>query len=127
MIRHIKRYLAIRSYVRRLSQDLVRRFGKRAFYSIEQVTKAVERGKYSAVFVAYAHATFCSQTDFDAHYGPLRVACSYEGLRRVIGRRYLSSRIDFDAATIISKFRSADYSHGDYYESNLGDGWTGHS
>ncbi len=66
MIRHIKRYLAIRGYVRRLSRDLVQRFGKRSFYSVEQVTQAVQRGKFSSAFIAYAHATFCSQIDFDA-------------------------------------------------------------
>jgi hypothetical protein len=126
MIRHVKRYFAIRSYVRRLGAELVRRFGKREFYSVEQVTQAVQRGKFSAAFIAYAHATFCSQTDFDAHYEPLRVSCSYQGLRRTVSRRYLSGRLDFDAATIISKYRHIDYSRGDYYESGLGDSWTGH-
>ena len=43
MIRYIKRYLAIRSYVRRLSQDLPRRFGKRPFYSLEHVSQALQR------------------------------------------------------------------------------------
>lgn len=126
MIRHIKRYLAIRSYMRKLSQDLVRRFGKRQFYSIGQVTQAVERGKFSAAYIAYAHATFCRQTDFDAHYSPLGVACTYEGLRRVVGRRYLSGQIDFDATTVISKFRSVDHSRGDFYESKIGDDYSGH-
>jgi len=125
MIRHVKRYLAIRSYVRQLGADLARRYGKRQFYSVEQVTLAVQRGKFSAAFIAYAHATFCSQTDFEAHYEPLGVSCSYQGLRRTVSRRYLSSRLDFDAATIIGKYRLIDYSRGDYYESNLGDSTTG--
>jgi len=121
MIRHVKRYLAIRSYVRRLGSELVRRFGKRGFYSVEQVTQAVQRGKFSAAFIAYAHATFCSQADFDAHYGPLGVSCSYQGLRGTVGRRYLSGRIDFDAATVITKYRHIDYNRGDYYESGQGE------
>jgi hypothetical protein len=105
MIRHIKRYLAIRSYMLRLSQELVRRFDKRSFYPIEQVTQAVERGRFSAAFIAYAHAAFCNQADFDAYYQPLRVACSYAGLRRTIARRYFSGRSDFDAETIFFRFR----------------------
>jgi hypothetical protein len=125
MIRHLKRYLAIRSYVRRLSQDLLRRFGKRKFYSVEQVSQAALRGKFSTAFIAYAHATFCNQTDFDAHYEPLRVAGSYLGLRRLVGRRYLSGRLDFDAVTVISKYRHTDYGGDNYYESGLGDGGNG--
>ena len=126
MIRHIKRYMAIRSYVRRLGAELVRRFGKREFYSVSQVSQAVQRGKFSAAFIAYAHAIFCSQTDFDAYYEPLKVSCSYLGLRRTVGQRYLAGRLDFDAATIISKYRHVDYSRGDYYESGIGDNFTGH-
>jgi hypothetical protein len=123
MVRHVKRYLAIRTYVYRLSQDLVRRFDKRSFYSVEHVTQAVQRGEYSATFIAYAHAAFCRQTDFDAYYGPLGVSCSYDGLRRTIGRRYLSGQLDFDAGTIINKFRRGAGGRGDFYDSEIG--WPG--
>jgi hypothetical protein len=126
MIRRLKRYLAIRSYVRRLSQDLLRRFGLRKFYSVEQVSQAVRRGNFSAGFIAYAHATFCSQTDFDAHYDPLGVSCGYGGLRRIVGRRYLSGRLDFDASTVIRKYRQIEYRRDGYYESGLGDDPPGH-
>src|SRR5450432_1238291 len=109
MIRHIKRYLAVRSYMHRLSQDLVRRFGKRSFYSVEHVTQAVQRGGLSAAFIAYAHAAFCSQPDFDAQYAPLGVSCSYQGLRNTIARRYFSGRMDFDAETIFYKFKRGEF------------------
>lgn len=126
MLRHIKRYLAIRSYMRRLSHDLVRRFGKQSCYSVEQVTQAVQRGQYSAAFIAYAHAAFCRQTDFDAYYLPLGVSCSYSGLRSVISRRYLGGQLDFDAATIVHRFRNPGYSSGGFYESGLGENYPGH-
>lgn len=113
MIRHIKQYFAIRSYAQRLSGDLVRRFGRRPFYSVEHVTQAVQNGGFSVAFIVYAHAAFCRQSDFDEHYGPLKLACSYEGLRRVIGRRYLSGRTDFDAETLFHRFRHTnDRGHG---------------
>jgi hypothetical protein len=96
MIRHIKRYLAIRSYMHQLSRELARRFGKRSYYSVEHVTQAVQRGGLSAAFIAYAHAAYCQQTDFDAYYEPLGVACSYQGLRQTIARRYFSG----DAAMV---------------------------
>jgi hypothetical protein len=117
MIRHIKRYLAIRSYMLRLSRELVRRFGKQPHYTVEHVTQAVQRGGLSAAFIAYAHAAFCKQADFDAHYEPLGVACSYQGLRRTIARRYFSGDLDFDAKTIISRFVRGDYRFSGYQES----------
>jgi hypothetical protein len=118
MIRHIKRYLAIRSYMLRLSRELVRRFDKRSSYSIEQVTQAVERGKLSSAFIAYAHASFCCQKDFDAFYEPMGVACSYQGLRSTVARRYFSGDLDFDAKTITSRFVRGDYRFSGYQESD---------
>jgi len=119
MMRYIRRYLAVRSYARRLSQDLARRFGKREFYTVEQVTQAAQRGKFSDEFIAYAHATFCSQADFDAHYQPLEDVCNYQALRRTVGKRYLYGQLEFDATTIIRRFRADD--RGDFYESRLGE------
>jgi hypothetical protein len=93
----------------RLSRELARRFDRQSFYSVEQVTQAVQRGKLSATFIAYAHASFCNQTDFDAFYEPMGVACSYQGLRSTVSRRYFSGDMDFDAKTIISRFVRGDY------------------
>ena len=88
----------------RLSQQLMRRFGKQPHYKVEHVTQAVQRGGLSSAFIAYAHAAFCKQEDFDVYYEPLGVACSYQGLRRTIARRYFSGDPDFDAQTISSRF-----------------------
>lgn len=116
--------MAIRSYARYLSQELVRRFGKRACYSVDQVTQAVQRGKFSATFIAYAHAAFCSQAGFEAHYQRLGGACSYQELRRSVARRYLHGQLDFDAAAIIRRFAPDDRSG--FYESGLGEDYPNH-
>ena len=110
MIRHIKRYLAVRSYMHRLCQELVRRFGRQSHYSVENVTQAVQRGGLSAAFIAYAHAAYCTQEDFDAFYRPSIAGGSYLDLRRTVARRYFSGRLVFDAATIIRKFCPDRYS-----------------
>jgi hypothetical protein len=122
MIRHIKRYLAIRSYVKRLSGELVRRFGARPCYKMEHVNQAIQRGKFPAAFAAYAHAAYCSREDFEAYYEPLGVCCNYADLRHLIARRYLSNHTDFNAETIIGRFRGAQSSAGSHYESGLGSG-----
>ncbi len=109
MMRHIKRWFAIRSYVTRLSGDLAHRFGVQPSYTVEQVTQAAERGGFTAVFIAYAHATFCSRRGFDAHYHELGVACTYDGLRSVVARRYFRGSIRFDAASVIRTYRRQRY------------------
>ena len=126
MIRHLKRYLAIRSYMRKLSRELVRRFGKRSHYSIEMVTQAVQRGELSPVFIAYAHAAYCTGEDFDAHYLPLQVACTYRGLRQTIAKRYFSDQPEFDAKTIIARFCRIGFDSDRFYESGLGDSSNDH-
>src|SRR4051812_15024981 len=104
MLRAIKRYLAIRQYVRRLSQELARRFGRKTFYSIDEVTKAVARGGFTNVYIAYAHAAYCSPQEFKNYYDALGVNCTFEGLRQTIAKRYLNGRTDFDASTLFRKF-----------------------
>jgi hypothetical protein len=118
MIRYIKRYFAIRSYVLRLSQELVSRFDKRSSYSVEQVTQAVERAGLSKACIAYAHAAYCEQPDFEAYYPPLKVKCNYQDLRRTISRRFLAGRLDFDAKTIIDRYRREK--SGPFSESGIG-------
>lgn len=100
-MRAIRKYFAIRGYVKKLSHDLRRRFGLKPFYTIDHVTKAIERGGYSKDFIAYAHAAFCSRESFDAHYVSLGVNCTFDGLRRIIAIRYLRGCMDFDAETLI--------------------------
>ena len=112
--------------MRRLSRELSRRFGKRAYYSIEHVTQAIQRGGLSAAFIAYAHAAYCTEADFDAHYNPMRVACNYHGLRHTIAKRYFSGSVDFDASTIIARFCRIGFDSDGFYESNIGSQSGGH-
>ena len=121
MIRHIKRYFAIRSYMLRLSGELVRRFGQRSVYKIDHVTQAVQRGGFSPAFIACAHAAFCSEEDFNAHYQPLGVSCEYYDLRRTIARRYFRGQTDFDARMILNRLGRGKHVSDKFYESGLGE------
>lgn len=125
MFRLIKRRLAIRSYVWKLSQELSRRFGKKKFYSVDEVTQAAERGHLSTAFIAYAHAIFCARADFDARYSALGVACTYDGLRGVVSRRYFGGATGFDAARLIAATRREGII-GEFHESGEGTHTSGH-
>lgn len=120
MIRHIKRYFAIRGYALRLPQEMARRFGIRDFYTVEQVTSAAQKSGYNMGFLAYAHAILCSRADFDAYYGALGVACTYDGLREVVWRRYFRffSR-DFNATAVIRLARRNDSTHDFIHEDSI--------
>ncbi len=96
---------AVEDYVWRLSQDLSRRFGARKYYTVEQVTRAAEASGATKVYIAFAHAMFCSRQEFDDYYTPLRVACTYDGLREPVSRRYFGNARNFDAATIVRMAR----------------------
>ena len=119
MIRFVKRYLAIRSYVWRLSQELLRRFGPKRFYSIEEVTKAAQGAGFKMAFIAYAHAIFCNRSDFEEHYGPLHIVCTYDGLRAVVSRSYFGGARDFDAATIVRVTKQPHHEENNFSDSGL--------
>jgi hypothetical protein len=106
MIRLLKRRSAIGSYFWRLPQVVSRRFGKKSHYSIAEVSTAAAGGSFNMAFIAYAHAMFCSRDDFDAYYGPLRVACTYDGLRHSIARRFFCGATGFDATNILLRAES---------------------
>jgi hypothetical protein len=125
MIQSIKKYFIIRSYMKRLSLELARRFNKRPFYTIEHVSHAIQRAKLSAEYLAYAHAAFCNEHDFVIHYQRLGKCFDYQDLRRFIARRYFSGDVNFDAEMIINKYRRAVYDSDSFHESGLGGGHDG--
>ena len=121
MVRQIKRWFAIRSYVMRLSGELGCRFGMQRFYTLDQITQAVKSSRLSPAFIAYAHATFCSRREFDRYYGSLRVNCTYDGLRSVVARRFLGGSTMFDGGSVVRAFRRPRYSEEtNFYESGEG-------
>jgi hypothetical protein len=101
MIRRFKRYRAVGAYFWRLSGELSRRFGRKHYYNMAEVSKAAHDGNFDVGFIAYAHAMFCSRCDFDAHYTRHHVDCSYDGLREVVARRFFDGATGFDAWNIL--------------------------
>jgi hypothetical protein len=102
-MRLLRRRSAVHSYFWLLSQELCRRFGKKDCYGIEEVTTAAREGRFEMAFLAYAHGMFCGRAEFDAHYGPMRVACTYDGVRQVVARRFFDGATGFDAMTILHR------------------------
>jgi hypothetical protein len=118
MFRFFKRRKAIENFVFLMSLDLYRRFGEKTGYSLEEVDRLLENGKYNKAFSAYAYAIFCTRNTFDSNFYELKVNCTYDGLRTVVGKRYFDGSINFDAASVIRYAKST--SSNLYYESNIG-------
>ncbi len=95
------RNAAIEDYVWILSQELSRHFGKKKYYGIEEVSRVAAESGCEKAYMAYAHAMFCSRSDFDAYYEPLHVACTYDGLRDFVSARYFGGDRRFDAAAVV--------------------------
>ena len=120
MFRLLKRRRAIKTYVFRLSLELLRRFGEKTFYPMNQIDRVFEGGKYDPTFISYAYALFCSRAEFDAYFSQLKVNCTYDGLRQFASQKYFNGVIDFNASDV-ARF-AKDYGGNSYYESNLGVG-----
>ncbi len=116
MIRFIKQWFAIQSYVWNLSLELSRRFGKKQYYTIEDVAKCADGMKLNKVFIAYAFAIFCNRSDFESYFGSLHLKSSYDTLRAEVGRRYFEGSTNFDAASVI--LFATKFGDSTYYESN---------
>jgi hypothetical protein len=118
MFRLFKRRQAIKSFVYRLSLELNEHFGQKTFYSVEEVDQLLEAGKFDKAFSAYAYAMFCSRATFDAYFSPLKVNCTYAGLRKIVTKRFFSGIIDFDASAVVHFAQGVGDST--YYESRKG-------
>ena len=99
MIRFLKRRRAIKQFVMQLPLDLHTRFGGKRHYSVEEVDRATTE-KFNRAFLAYAHALFCTRGEFDGYYGGLKLASTYDSLRRTVAKRFFGGIMDFDAASL---------------------------
>jgi hypothetical protein len=119
MFRRIKRRSAIKSYVMKLSLALFSRFGKKHYYTVDQVTQSTQRAGLKTTYLAYAHALFCDRASFRRHYKRTDLRDRYEALRDEVSGRYFGGVRDFDAANIIDGVRGLQVDP-QFYESGAG-------
>ena len=64
MLKRLRKWSAVRSYMKRLGPDLKKRYGRRKLYSAAQVKRTIESGGYSMDYICYALCMYCSLGDF---------------------------------------------------------------
>lgn len=82
MWRYFRKRRALRAYRTTLVHQLRRTYGRKLYYSVEEVQTAVRdlRGAATA-FDCYALAMFCEREAFDAYHAARGEACDYDGMR----------------------------------------------
>ncbi len=68
-------------YGKAVGEILVRKHGKRKYYSPEQVKKASEESRYGLDWHCWALSLYSSPADFKAYHGRIGEACDYASMR----------------------------------------------
>jgi hypothetical protein len=122
MFDRVKRHSAIKSYFMKLSLELFSRFGKKHYYTVDEVSHTAEAAGFKTEHLAYALALFCARKDFRRHHKRTPFRDRYEALRDEVSVQYFGGVRDFDAANIIDAVRHFEI---DPYFYESGEGFSG--
>lgn len=70
-----------RQQVSRVGNDLLRHYGKKPYYSVEQVRNANRRQGIKADVGCWSHATFNTHEDFDSYHQFIGESCDYLSMK----------------------------------------------
>lgn len=71
-----------RDQVKRVGDDLVRHYGKKPYYTVQEVKDSNRRCSIGGDFGCWSHATFNSHQDFDAFHQAIGEQCDYAAMKR---------------------------------------------
>ncbi|MBX9607606.1 MAG: hypothetical protein K2Y51_15395 [Gammaproteobacteria bacterium] len=108
-----------RAQLKRVGNDLVQHYGKRKFYSIQQVQNANKRQGVTFDFACWSHAFFNSHADFDRLHAQVGEACDYSAMKREMAESVStpgdSAFFDFDLSWL--ELPDIDWSVFDFLDS----------
>lgn len=67
--------------VRLVGGDLLKNYGRKKFYSVQEVKDANKRQGIGLDFACWSHATFNSHSDFDAYHESIGETCDYVAMK----------------------------------------------
>lgn len=70
-----------RRQVRLVGNDLIKNYGKKRYYSVDEVKRANQRQKIDIDFVCWSHASFNSHKDFDDYHQSIGESCDYVSMK----------------------------------------------
>jgi hypothetical protein len=66
-----------KNQVRLIGNDLVKNYGKKSYYTVQEVKTANKRQGISLDFACWSHAAFNTHSDFDAYHNSIGETCDY--------------------------------------------------
>lgn len=101
-----------------VGDDLLRHYGKRNFYSVQQVRDANRRSKIDLNLACWSHALFNTHSDFDQLHAASGEACDYAAMKaemlRSMATDSSASWFDFDLSWL--EFPDLDISLFDFFD-----------
>ena len=70
-----------RRQVRLVGNDLLKHYGKKRYYTVNEVRDANRRQHIGIDFVCWSHASFNSHKDFDDHHHSIGESCDYVSMK----------------------------------------------
>lgn len=107
-----------RLQAKRVGDDLIRNYGKRKFYTIDQVRDANRRAGVNIDVACWSHAMFNSHSDFDQLHVASGEACDYIAMKsemlHAVASETSSAWFDFDLSWL--EFPDLDISIFDFFD-----------
>ena len=107
-----------RKQVRVVANDLVKNYGKKKYYTVQEVKNANRRQAIDYDVACWSHAFFNSHADFDEYHKRIGESCDYVSMKKdmleSVGTDADSSWFDFDLPWI--EFPSLDLSVFDFLD-----------
>ena len=101
MLQRIRKWVAIRSYVKGLGPKLQEAYGRQAKYSPTQVIQTIRDGGFSPDFSCFALSLFCDRHSFDDYHQFFGRACDYDAMRTELAGRFFDGDASFAAVDVI--------------------------
>jgi hypothetical protein len=107
-----------RAQAKKVGNELVRTYGKKKFYSIDQVREANRRAGIKIDVVCWSHALFNTHADFDRLHSQAGEACDYTAMKaemlNAVAADRTSSWFDWDLSWL--EFPDLDLSAFDFFD-----------
>jgi uncharacterized membrane protein YgcG len=121
MLTALKKRLAIRSYVRKLGPALQRRYGRKRYYTPEEVRRAARDTGVNTDYLFYGYSLYCSRGAFDEHHRETGEHCDYDAMRAEVGAAHFEDSTSFDATHVIDTGASSHHSGSGWGDSGGGE------
>ena len=84
-----------RKQLRAVGNDLVTNYGKKRFYTVQEVKNANRRQAVSYDVGCWSHAFFNSHTDFDDYHRRIGESCDYIAMKKEMADSVVASTSSF--------------------------------